>query len=112
MIRAILYEDNAQYDVLNIYLVRPFICFKLYSNSQKPFLLLLTSLNDFSAQWLMPWSSVTRKNAHFHSKNLIFARKISSQITHREYRFWYQMIFFYFAMIFSNRTKMFHFESN
>ena len=81
MIRAILYEDNAQYDVLNIYLVRPFICFKLYSNSQKPFLLLLTSLNDFSAQWLMPWSSVTRKNAHFHSKNLIFARKISSQIT-------------------------------
>ena len=47
MIRAILYEDNAQYDVLNIYLVRPFICFKLYSNSQKPFLLLLTSLNDF-----------------------------------------------------------------
>ena len=87
MIRAILYEDNAQYDVLNIYLVRPFICFKLYSNSQKPFLLLLTSLNDFSAQWLMPRSSVIRKNAHFHSKNLIFARKISSQITHREYRF-------------------------
>ena len=49
MIRAILYEDNAQYDVLNIYLVRPFICFKLtltVENHFTPFLPHLTSLNN------------------------------------------------------------------
>ena len=46
MIRAILYEDNAQYDVLNIYLVRPFICFKLTLTVENHFYPHLTSLNN------------------------------------------------------------------
>ena len=55
MIRAILYQDNAQYDVLNIYLVRPFICFKHTLTVKNHFypILPVAVKTEFSARWLI-----------------------------------------------------------
>ena len=73
MIRAILYQDNAQYDVLNIYLVRPFICFKLTLTANNHFypILPIAVKTKFSAQWLI------FTNFDFHWQNRRFSAKMS-----------------------------------